>query len=38
MADDNLDGYDPEEENMVEQEQQNHPSDTGEDNIIVIEE
>ena len=38
MADDDLDGYGPEEENTVELEQQNHPSDTGEDNIIVIKE
>ena len=38
MADDDLDGYGPEEENTVELEQQNHPSDTGEDNIIFIKE
>ena len=38
MAYDDLDEYGPEEENMVELEQQNLPSDTGEDNIIIIEE
>ena len=38
MADDNLDEYDPEDENTMEIEQQNYPSDTGEDNINVIEE
>ena len=38
MADDDLDEYGPEEENTVELEQQNLPSDTGEDNIIIIEE
>ena len=38
MADDDLDEYGPEEGNMVELEKQNLPSDTGEDNIIIIEE
>ena len=38
MADDDLDEYGHEEENMVKLEQQNLPSDTGEDNIIIIEE
>ena len=36
MAEDDLGYY--EQENTVELEQQSHPSDTGEDNIIVIEE
>ena len=34
MADDDLVEYDPEEENTVELEQQNLPSDTGEDSNI----
>ena len=38
MADDDLDEYGLEEENTVELEQQNLPSDTGEDNVIIIEE
>ena len=37
-VDDELNEYDLEEENTVELEQQNHPLDTGEDNISVIEE
>ena len=36
--DDDLDECGPEEEKMVELEQQNHPSDTGEGYIIIIEE
>ena len=38
MADDDLDEYGPEEEKTVELEPQNVPSDTGEDNVIIIEE
>ena len=38
MADDDLEEYGLEEENTVQPEQLNHASDTGEDNIIVIEE
>ena len=38
MAYDGLDEYGPAEENTVELEQQDLPSDTGEDNIIIIEE
>ena len=33
-----FDEYSPQEEDTVQLEQQNHPSDTGEDNIIVIQE
>ena len=36
LAADGLDEYGPEEENTLEMEEQNHPSDIGEDNIIVI--
>ena len=38
MADDDSGEYGPKVENTVELEQQNLPSDTGEDDIIVIEE
>ena len=38
MADDVLDEYGPEEEKTVELKQQNLSSDTGEDNVIIIEE
>ena len=38
MADDDLDEYGPDDENTVEVEQQNHLSNTGEDNIVIIEE
>ena len=38
MADDDFDEYGHEEGNTVELEQQNLPSETGEDNIIIIEE
>ena len=37
LAADDLDEYCPEEENTLEKEEQNHPLDIGEDNIIVIE-
>ena len=37
LAADDLDEYGPEEENTLEMEEQNHPSEIGEDNIIVIE-
>ena len=37
LAADDLDEYGPEEENTLEMEEQNHPSDIGGDNIIVIE-
>ena len=37
LAADDLDEYGPEEENTLEMEEQNHPSDIEEDNIIVIE-
>ena len=37
VADDDLDEYCPEEENATGPVQQNHPTDAGEDNIIVIE-
>ena len=36
LAADDLDEYGPEEENTLEMEEQNHPSEIGEDNIIVI--
>ena len=36
LAADDLEEYGPEEENTLEMEEQNHPSDIGEDNIIVI--
>ena len=36
--DDNLDEYGLEEENTVELEQQNLSADTGEDNIVIVEE
>ena len=38
MVGDDLNEYGSEEENTVELEQQNLPSDTGEDNTIVMEE
>ena len=38
MADDDFDECGPEEENMMEQEQHSFPSDTAEDNIVIIEE
>ena len=38
MADNELEKYGLEEENAVQLEQRNHASDTGEDNIIAIEE
>ena len=37
LAADDLDEFGPEEENTLEMEEQNHPSDIREDNIIVIE-
>ena len=37
LAADDLDEYCPVEENTLEMEEQNHPSDIGEGNIIVIE-
>ena len=37
LAADDLDEYGPEEEKTLEMEEQNHPSDIGGDNIIVIE-
>ena len=36
LAADDFDEYGPEEENTFKMEEQNHPSDIGEDNIIVI--
>eukprot|EP00795_Rhopilema_esculentum_P005392 gene5392-biopygen401 len=37
LAADDLDEYGPEDENTLEMEEENHPTDIGEDNIIVIE-
>ena len=37
LAADDLEEYGPEEEHTFKMEEQNHPSDIGEDNIIVIE-